>query len=238
MAQPYGGGAPAPAPQPMAQPMPQPMPTPMHPPRTSLSSLLAIAAHVLAVGALVVAAVFPGPVGPAGTDGANGAPGTPGATGATGATGPQGPAGPAGAGTLMNYTQADPYTSGGLTLSGCTNLLVLNLTVPSSGTVIVTMSAHLWIEHTAGTTDTWIVNTATTAGLCGDSNSSLVAWDGNIPDSWPSASLVNEGSAATNAFPVPAAGTYTFYLNAIMSSGQSSGDKVSESSLLAVFYSG
>lgn len=195
----------------------------------NLGTILGIAALALAVIALVVAAVFPGPIGPAGTNGA---------TGATGATGPQGPAGAAGAGTLMNFTQADPWTSGGLSLVGCTNVLVLNITVPRAGTVVVTMSAHLWIEHTAGTQDTWIVNTIMTTSACGDSNSSLIAWDGDISSAWPSASLTNEGGSATNAFPVPAAGKYTFYLNAEMSAGQSSGDKVSEASLLAVFYPG
>ncbi len=198
----------------------------------NLGTILGIAALALAVIALVVAAVFPGPVGPAGTSGTNGA------TGQTGPTGPQGPAGAAGAGTLMNFTQADPWTSGGLSLVGCTNVLILNITVPRAGTVVVTMSAHLWIEHATGTQDTWIVNTIMTTSACGDSNSSLIAWDGDIPSAWPSSSLTNEGGSATNAFPVPAAGTYRFYLNAEMSAGQSTGDKVSEASLLAVFYPG
>ena len=199
---------------------------PVRPPRMGLSSVLAIAALALAVIALVVAAVFPGPVGPAGANGANGA---------TGATGPQGPTGPAGAGTLMNYTQSDPWVLGGLAISGCQNVLVLNLTVPRAGTIIVTQTAHLWIEHTAGTTDTWIVNTAMPTSLCTDSNTSLVAWDGDIPSTWGSGT-VNEAGSVTNAFPVGGAGTYTFYLNAQMYAGASAGDRVSEASLLAVFY--
>lgn len=197
-----------------------------------MGSILGIAALVIAVIALVVAGVFPGPVGPAGAAGLDGA------NGATGAAGPQGPAGPAGAGTLMNYTQADPWASGGLPLVGCTNLLVLNITVPSAGTVIVTQSAHLWVEHTSGTTDTWIVNTAMTTSACTDSNTSLLAWDGDIPSAWPSATLVNEAGSVVNAFPVSAAGTYRFYLNGQMATGQSTGDRVSEASLLAVFYPG
>ncbi len=200
-----------------------------------IGTVLGVAALALAVVALVVAAVFPGPVGATGPAGANGANGT---NGATGATGPQGPAGPAGAGTLMNFTQDAFWTSGGLGLVGCTNLLVLNLTVPGAGTIIVTESAHLWIEHTAGTQDTWVVNTAMTTSVCGDGNTSLIAWDGDISSAWPSATLTNEGGSATNAFPVPAAGKYTFYLNADMLAGQSTGDKASAATLLAVFYPG
>lgn len=215
----YGGGAPAP----MATPVPA------SPPRTGMSSILAIAALVLAVVALVVAGVFPGPIGPMGPAGTNGA------TGATGATGPTGPAG---AGTLMNYSQDDPWAVGGLPLVLCTNVLVLNLTVPRAGTIIVTSTTHLWIEHTAGTTDTWIAMTSQSSTDCTDSNMSLVAYDGNIPDSWPSASLVNEVGSTANAFPVATAGAYTFYLNVRMSAGESTGDRVSEASMVAVFYPG
>lgn len=138
----------------------------------------------------------------------------------------------------MNSTQADPWTSGGQGLVGCTNILILNITVPRAGTIVVTMSAHLWIEHTLGTQDTWIVNTVMTTSACGDSNSSLIAWDGDISSAWPTASLTNVGGSATNAFPVTAAGQYTFFLNGEMASGQSAGDRVSEASLVAVFYPG
>lgn len=136
----------------------------------------------------------------------------------------------------MNSTQADPWASGGLSLVGCTNVLVLNLTVPSAGEIVVTSTTHLWIDHTAGTSDQWIVMTTLSPTDCSDSNTSLVAYDGDIPSTWGSATTINEVGATTNVFPANATGTLTFYLNAQMSAGQSSGDKVSEASMVAVFY--
>jgi len=136
----------------------------------------------------------------------------------------------------MNYSQDDPWTTGGLSIVGCTNVLVLNLTVPRAGTIIVTTTAHLWIDHTAGTTDRWIVMTSQSATDCADTNSSLVAFDGDVPSTWGSAATINEVGTTVNAFPVTAAGTSTFYLNVAMSIGQSAGDRVSEASMVAVFY--
>lgn len=215
MAQPYGGGAPAPMPAPMQAP------APVRPPRTGgLGTILGIAALAVAVIALVVAAVFPGPVGPAGTQGA---------------TGPTGPQGPAGAGTLMRYAQSDPWTTGGLALVGCTLALNVSITVPGPGTIVVTSTTHLWVTHTTGTEDAWVVMTNTSATNCRDDNGLLVAYDGNIPSAWPSG-FTNQVGTTVNAFPASAAGQYTFHVTAQMTSGQAVGDAISEVSMVAVFY--
>lgn len=203
-------------------------------PAKGLGNILGIVAVVLAAIALVVSFVIPGPAGPAGAngaDGVNGISGAPGATGATGATGPRGPAGP---GTLMNASLATPYQSGGQPLSGCTNVLFVNLTIPSNGTVVVWASLHVWVEHTTGTLDRVGAEIRTDPTAC-TANTATIGYTYDVPSAYPTVSLINAEGAWADSFNVTA-GAVSYNLNASMLSGASSGDAVSEATLVAVFY--
>src|SRR3990170_2589514 len=172
----YGGGMPAPAPQPM--PM-QPMSAPPAPSSSKMGMGLSVVAVILAVLALVMSLVIPGPVGvkgdagapgatgPIGPTGANGAQGPAGATGPAGPAGPAGPQGPPGPGTIMTSSGSPLLLS---TIGGaCTEGWNVSITVPSNGTVVVSGVARLRISHTTGTEDRYFLVTADTSALCPDS---------------------------------------------------------------------
>ena len=211
---------PAPAPQPMAA---SPAPT-----GSKMGTMLGLLAVALAVVALVLSLVIPGPVGPAGTDG------TDGATGATGPQGPQGPQGPSGPGPIV--TSAVRVENGGLSVGACTEILNVTLTVPQSGTIVVTTSMHLWIDHTAGTTDGITFTHRTTSADCDLGFTANPAWFiTEISANAPTDSVINVDGTLVTAFAVTA-GTYTYYSNAGMWSGQNAGDRFVDSTTLAVFY--
>ena len=191
-----------------------------------MGAALGAVAVVLAAIALVVSFAIPGPAGQTGATGADGA---------DGATGPRGPTGPAGPGTLMNSTMSAPWFTGDLPIVGCTNIHSLDLTVPSAGTIVMTSTVHLWVDHTAGVTDSWSFHTTDSPTDCISPTTDRVHYTAEIPSSWPSDSLINQAGTVVNAFPV-AAGTHTFYLNVDMWSGQSVDDRVSEASTVLVFY--
>lgn len=203
---------------------PQPMPAPRA--ASSVGALLNVAAIAVAVVALIVSVAIPGPTGPPGTDGADGA---------TGPTGPQGPPGP---GTLMNNTRSSPWMTGGLPLVGCTNVHVLNLTIPSAGTVVMTSTVHVWVDHTSGTTDSWSFHNTDSPTDCSDSTTNRTRYSSEIPGSWPTDTFINQAGTVTTAFPMAAAGTYPFYLNVNMLAGEGAGDGVSEAETVLVFYPG
>lgn len=203
-----------PYPAPAAYPAPQPK---------GVSPMVSYAAIGIAVLAIILSLVIPGPAGPQGLQGP---------TGNTGATGP---AGPAGAGTLMASSMIAPWFTGGLALSGCTPVLNVTLTVPRSGMIVVYATLHLWIAHTAGTDDLWNAQVAGTSTDCSSSNTTRVGWLGDIPAAVGSATTINVDGSFVNAFAV-AAGSHTYYMNADMLSGQSAGDAVSEAGMVLVFY--
>ncbi len=201
---------------------------PSAPAPKGLGTILSVVAVVLAAVALVASIAIPGPTGPAGPAGTNG---TNGANGATGATGPQGPAGP---GTLMNSSVVQPYLTGGLPLVGCTNVVYANLTIPRPGTVVVTATLHVWIDHTTGTLDRLVAETSNSTTDCAGSLS-VVRYAYDLPANYPTNSIVNVVASFSNAFPVTA-GPVSFNLNMQMTSGQSAGDAVSQAGIVVVFY--
>lgn len=211
MAQPYGGDAPAPMPAPMPGPMPA------RPPRSmNLGTMLGMAALVISIVALVVSLAIPGPTGPAGTNGANGA------------TGPQGPAGP---GSLVATNSTRKIVA---IESSCTNYETANLTiaVPRAGRIVVSATVMLAIDHTAGTQDnayTMISNDTTTCAI----NPSMAIF--LVPDTLATGSYWGTVPMLKN-YTIPAAGSYTFYVNGRMFSGQSAGDDFFFGYMAAVFY--
>lgn len=149
----------------------------------------------------------------------------------TGLMGPMGPQGPAGPGTLMefSYTVIDtPLTD---TCTAMTNVVV-SITVPGPGFMLVTAFADLGIFHSLGTSDFWRLVISDTPGDC-----SGTVWrtDGKIASTW--------GDDATPApefvwrvYTISSAGMYTYYLNAYMLLGFGDGDRLDTANIVAVFY--
>ncbi len=194
-------------------------------------SWLSIAALGTGIVALAVSVGIPGPVGPMGPIGLPGITGPAGPLGPTGATGPEGPQGPPGLGTLMAW---DGNTGGQGLTSTCANFVgsAVTITVPGAGTVIVTASALIQIEHSTGIADVvrLFLDTSTT-GCVDDDYSTWFFWNGLRPTA-----LETHDHFIQKPFVIAAAGTHTFYLNAFMDAGQSGGDSIHRSSMIAVFY--
>lgn len=191
---------------------------------------MSIVAVLLAATALVVSFAIPGPQGLPGAAGTNG---TNGANGTTGATGPRGPTGPAGNGTLMvsNGTGATFITIG----ASCTNSgLLVNITVPKSGTVVVQGSTRLRIGHTVGTEDRWLVTIGTAPTDC---PVGAWSWLDSIGTNEPTQASYWVSAYAQNVFTVTA-GTHLYYLNAYMVVGQDASDVFIYANMVAVFYPG
>jgi hypothetical protein len=131
---------------------------------------------------------------------------------------------------------AAPWTLGGLPIVGCTNVLVVNLTVPAAGTLVVTGTIHVWVEHTIGATDQIDAQVAPTSTDCSESDFTRVGYIQDVPSEAPTSAFINVEGSFVNAFPAPAAGVYTYNLNVAMMLGESPGDMVSEAALVIVFY--
>lgn len=216
MAQPYGGDAPALVPAPTSGPIPA------HPPITwNLNTLLGMAALVISILALVVSLTIPGPTGPAG------------ATGTGGATGPQGPQGPAGPGSLMAANSTSQVVA---MESTCTNYegAALTIAIPRAGRIEVSADVMLEIGHTAGTRDNaWTMISNDTSTCTIDPSMAIFL----VPDSLATGSYWGTVPMMKN-YTVAAPGSYTFYINGLMQSGQSTGDDFFFGYLAAVFYPG
>ena len=236
------------------QPMQPPYAVPPAPSSggSGVGKMLGPIALALALVALAVNFVVPGPQGAAGVDGTDGVNGTNGTNGPQGPTGPRGPAGadgingingtdgatgPAGPGTLANYSVVAPWQAGGLPLFGCTNVMTVDLTVPSAGYVVVIATVHVWVEHLAGNTDTWtIFESATGPADCSDTDPTRNVFFQEISNSLAADTFMNEAGSVVNTFSVGGAGTYSFYVNSMMYTGETAGDRVSEASCVVIFY--
>jgi hypothetical protein len=122
-----------------------------------------------------------------------------------------------------------------MVMVGCTNYLSVTITVPSAGNVTLISSMHAWIDHTAGTTDIWTFMTRPTATDCGLAFTDPTSYLEEIPGAWPTDNVINKAGALTNQYAVASAGTYTYYLNGLMLSGQNAGDTIVNGSVVAIF---
>jgi len=150
-----------------------------------------------------------------------------------GNTGPQGligPQGPPGNGTLMAYVTsniATTITDPCVQYSG----MVVSLTVPTTGTIVVQSTVVELISHTAGTMDNHWLRISPVSGDCSNSVFlGLFTVDSELPNDWvwPTISL-------QYAEPV-SAGTYTYYVNCRMFEGADASDEFQYGSMVAVFY--
>ena len=207
---------------------PQPMPAPPAPTGSKLGTILSVVAVILAVAALTMSLVIPGPAGAPGAPGLNGTDGT---DGATGPQGPQGPQGPPGNGTLM--ARAAEGVAADIA-STCTRFTGAEVTidVPGPGTVVVTAVVVLDVSHTSGTRDlanVVIQQALTTCPI--DPYRGLVVVQAGLPtDSY----AVNV--PLQRPFTVSGTGTITLGVNGQMAQGHDAGDQFYTASLVAVFY--
>ncbi len=146
-------------------------------------------------------------------------------------TGPRGPPGP---GTLMTTNQSEPWMTGGLPISGCTNILQMSLTVPSAGTIMLMSTVHIWIDHTSGVGDSWHFVHSDAVNSCIYAAGTIDFYDDYAPN-YPTDYFDTTGTMV-NALAVASAGTYTFFLNVEMTSGQNNSDRVSQAESVMVFY--
>ncbi len=206
---------------------------------------LSVAALGTGIVALAVSLGIPGPVGPAGPAGLDGPLGSLGPAGATGPQGPQGlqgdlgaqgppgadgAQGPTGPGTIMAW-----QTAGGLPLTietSCTNYLSVTIDVPGPGSVVVSTTSQLAINHISGIDDEMRYLTGTSALDCTtDDAMQTYRVDNRLPQMfWVF------GGASVEVFTVGAAGSFTYYLNAYMFLGQDTSDAFHRASMIAVFY--
>lgn len=205
---------------------------------------------LLAVVALAVNLVVPGPAGPAGTSGAAGAAGQEGASGADGlmcwdlngngapdlgtedrnldaqvnvldCTGPQGPPG---AGTLMVSAGLPGGAPGP---AGCTEILTVGLTPATQGTIVVTLTLTLVVDHTMGVDD--LVDF-----YSGGCTGSITAQEW-FPSGLPSGNYQTT-VAVRWIVTVGSPGPYTIPAGVQWSAGSGMGDFLANPVIVAVFY--
>ena len=142
-----------------------------------------------------------------------------------------GSTGPAGPGTIMAYGEVVNTVA----FNGCTNFISVSITVPQTGSIVLTSSLHVWIDHTVGTEDVWAFMVRQSAVDCGLSFADPTASIIDVPSPNPTDSI-NMAGALVNMYAVGAPGTYTYYLNTEMAGGENPGDTIVNGSLAAVFY--
>ncbi len=180
---------------------------------------LTIVSLFMASLGLVVVVVLPGPqgeVGPAGPQGEQGI---------------QGPQGLAGPNAIIEIGGSGDTVSIG---SVCTHYSFAEVTiaVPSNGTVIVTAQMQILINHTYGVEDSWRLVVGESPTDCAGSTD---RWRGSISDNSTTDLSVDRTGAPKRVFTVTA-GTYTYYANGYMVSGQDDGDLFWYCKMIAVFY--
>ena len=119
--------------------------------------------------------------------------------------------------------------------SSCTNYpgARVSITVPGAGTIVVSATVGVGINHTFGISDTALIVVAASAMECTVNN--YAAWV-SVPYSLPTDPYHFTTVPILRSFIVDAAGTMTFYVNGIMTLGADANDRFDSASLVAVYY--
>ncbi len=118
-------------------------------------------------------------------------------------------------------------------LTGCTILNQISIDATGSGFIVVTSLVKLNIEHTLLTEDRWLLNHEDATVTC---PFDVYTWYDEIPDDYPTELQVQTSAFVQTVFPVASAGTYTYTLSGMMSTGESGLDQHDWSNTVAVFY--
>ncbi len=109
--------------------------------------------------------------------------------------------------------------------------MVVSITVPSDGTIVVSVNVVEVIDHNLGVRDTHWIKISDASGDCvADQWTFTFTVDNELPDDdvWPTISMQRVESVT--------AGTYTYYVNGRMVTGFSGLDEFVSGSMVAVFY--
>jgi len=135
-------------------------------------------------------------------------------------------------GNIMNqHSVGGPFTIG----SACTHYprAEVSISVPGAGTIVVSATVGVGINHTFGISDTALIVIAASATECTVNN--YTAWV-SFPYSLPSDPYHFTTVPILRAFSVNGPATVTFYVNGIMTLGADAGDRFDSASLVAVYY--
>ena len=139
--------------------------------------------------------------------------------------------GPAGPGTLMaQNSRGGPMTIG----AACTHYAGAEVTiaVPGPGTVVVSATVGVGVNHSFGTNDEARIVVAASDTECAITNHTAFV---SVPQTLPTDPFHFQTVPVLRPFAV-AAGSHTFYVNGVMASGADVNDRFDSASLVAVFY--
>jgi hypothetical protein len=111
---------------------------------------------------------------------------------------------------------------------------VVTITVPAGGTIVVECNAWVQLNHTSGTTDLAYLMIDNSASACNANTADWVPF--RIPSSLPSAGQWDMCGTVRRVFTVATAGTYNYYLNGYMPSGNDASDVYWFASLVAKYH--
>lgn len=137
-----------------------------------------------------------------------------------------------GPGTVMTHRSRGGIMTIGATCTTYTGA-ELAIRVPGAGTVIVSATVGVGINHTFGVSDTARIVVSTSATDCALNNYTAFV---SVPSSVMSDRFHYVTVPLLRAFPVSGAGTFTFYVNAVMDTGADATDRFDTASVVAVFY--
>jgi len=109
----------------------------------------------------------------------------------------------------------------------------VSIVAPGAGTVVVSATVGVGLRHEFGTLDEARIVVAATSTDCSLTNHTAFV---SVPSSLFSDAFHFETVPILRSFAVPGAGTYTFYVNAVMAQGWDTGDRFDSASLVAVYH--
>lgn len=202
--------------------------------------MIAIVSLIIAVVALIMPFVIPAPEGPegpqgvAGEDGQDGDDGDTGPQGDTGAQGSQGPQGlqglqgPPGPGTMMAWSSF----GANIEMGACASIMNVTITVPSDGSIVVSAWQFDRLDHTIGTSDSYVRKISTTEADC--VTDVFFSGSGSVPAD-AATGIYYQLNTLQRIYDV-GAGTHTFHVSGRSTSGLNPGDQIVRGNVVAVFY--
>jgi hypothetical protein len=140
--------------------------------------------------------------------------------------------GPAPAGSIMaQHSVGGPVTIA----STCTHYpgAEVSISAPAAGTIVVSATVGVGVNHTAGISDEARIFIATSTTECTITDHTAFV---SIPFSLPTDPFHYTTVPLLRPFSVNGPGTVTFYVNGVMALGADSGDRFDSASLVAVYY--
>ena len=109
----------------------------------------------------------------------------------------------------------------------------VTIVVPGPGTVVVSATVGIGINHTFGVNDFAQIVVAESSTECAVNNFTAFV---SVPATLPTDPFHYSTVPLLRPFPVAGAGSHTFFVNGIVTSGASDGDRFDSASLVAVYY--